>query len=326
MFLAPKDINGRVDLSHPKWRQDIYIGRVRHFLAIADPRNSFKTSAQLEAASKLVSDYRLSAEPPCTSENTIWSAKHVYDSAYHPESGKKMNLIGRISSQAPLSMLGVAAWSLCSRYVPNAILWQGALQSANAITNYTNRSNAKPVSTSKLFQTYALAIGFASGVGIGINATVKFLPKVIHRFIPSAGILIAHVVNIPLMRQHELKDGIRITNVNGETLGYSINAARHALALTAATRVGLIIPVAIIPPYLISNVESRFSFLKARPKMMLALRIGLVGGLVSLLIPVCCGLFPQICTIKVDKLEPNVQDSILEKRPGMDFVYFNRGL
>lgn len=50
-------------------------------------------------------DIRERKEPPGTTEDQIWNAKTLYESAFHPDSGEKMNLFGRMSFQVPGGML-----------------------------------------------------------------------------------------------------------------------------------------------------------------------------------------------------------------------------
>jgi sideroflexin-2 len=44
-------------------------------------------------------------EPPGTTEQQIWAARQLYESAFHPDTGDLQNFIGRMSFQVPGGMI-----------------------------------------------------------------------------------------------------------------------------------------------------------------------------------------------------------------------------
>ena len=49
--------------------------------------------------------YRSGQVPPGTTEDQLWEAKRLYDSAYHPDTGELMFFAGRMSFQVPGNMV-----------------------------------------------------------------------------------------------------------------------------------------------------------------------------------------------------------------------------
>ncbi|XP_047129252.1 sideroflexin-1 isoform X1 [Hydra vulgaris] len=322
---SPPDKNGRLLLNKPRWSQDTFSGRAKHFFTITNPLNLLATNEQLTSAKILVDKYKLGIEPPGTTAEQVWSAKYLYDSAYHPDTGEKQLLIGRMSAQVPMNMTITGAMMTFYRTTPAVIFWQWLNQSFNAIVNYTNRSGDAPISTSMLMQAYVSATGAALGVGLGLKMMVKRFPPIVGRFVPFAAVAAANCVNIPLMRQRELMHGIPVFDENGNRLGESKIAAQNAVQMTVVSRIIMALPGMTIPPFIMNYLESR-TFMKRMPWLASPVQIGLVGVILCFATPMCCAIFPQISSLTINDLELPLQESIAKNWKGVDKVYFNKGL
>ncbi|KAL8187437.1 UNVERIFIED_CONTAM: Sideroflexin-1 [Gekko kuhli] len=328
-FLEDERMSGElslhINIKEPRWDQSTFTGRAKHFFTVTDPRNLLLSSKTLEEARRVIEDYRMGKVSPGLTEDQLWQAKYIYDSAFHPDTGEKMILIGRMSAQVPMNMTITGCMLTFYRTTPAVLFWQWVNQSFNAIVNYTNRSGDAPITVNQLGTAYISATTGAVVTALGLKSLTKHLPPIVGRYVPFAAVAAANCINIPLMRQRELKFGIPILDENGNRLGESKKAAQQAIMQVVVSRIGMAAPAMAIPPVIMNALEKR-AFLKRYPWLNAPLQVGLVGLCLVFATPLCCALFPQKSSMKVSHLEPELQAQIREKNSSIEVIYFNKGL
>ncbi|XP_076830127.1 sideroflexin-3 [Brachyhypopomus gauderio] len=319
------DLPLNINIKEPRWDQSTFMGRAQHFFMVTDPRNVLLSSEVLEDARVIVQNYRQGIVEPGLTEDRLWRAKYIYDSAFHPDTGEKMLLVGRMSAQVPMNMTITGCMLTFYRTTPAVVFWQWVNQSFNAVVNYTNRSGDAPITMNQLGAAYVSATTGAVLTALGLKSLIKHLPPIMGRFVPFAAVAAANCINIPFMRQRELKYGIPVTDEEGHRLGESASAAQQAIVQVVVSRIGMAVPAMAIPPVIMNALEKK-AFMKRFPVLNAPVQVSLVGLCLVFATPLCCALFPQKSSMKVSSLEPELQENIRQKSPHTTTVYFNKGL
>ncbi|KFP15313.1 Sideroflexin-2, partial [Egretta garzetta] len=316
------------DIDAPRWDQSTFVGRLKHFLNITDPRTVLVPEEELDRAKALVEGCRAGLVPPGSSQEQLLYAKKLYDSAFHPDSGEKMNLIGRMSFQVPGGMALTGCMLQFYRTVPAVVFWQWVNQSFNAIVNYTNRNAASPISLSQIGVAYITATSTALATAVGLNLYTKRAPPLLARWVPFAAVAAANCVNIPMMRQQEIINGVTVTDEDNNELGHSRRAAVKGIMQVVVSRITMAAPGMIILPIIMERLE-KFHFMQGANRLrspILMLGSSLSCSLLFM-VPAACALFPQRCSLALADLEPELRDSIMGKHGDkVPYVYFNKGL
>jgi tricarboxylate carrier len=228
----------RIDIETPRYDQSTFLGRAKHFFITTNPLNVLASDAQLDGAKSIVEAYRAGKEDRSLTEEQLWEAKQLYDSAFHPQTGEKLFILGRMSFQVPGNMLITGCMMTFYRSTPAVIFWQWANQSFNAIVNYTNRNASVGVSNEQLGSAYCAATSASVLTALGFNKLIASSPKLsaglIGRFVPLIAVAAANCINIPLMRQQEIDNGVRITTASGEDAGLCKAAAKEGIMQVGA--------------------------------------------------------------------------------------------
>ncbi|CAO1375842.1 unnamed protein product [Diamesa tonsa] len=321
----------RIDIDKPLFDQNTFTGRFKHFLWVTDPRTIFASEEELYAAKKLVEEYRLKQEPKTKSQEEIVFAKKLYESAFHPDSGDLQNVFGRMSFQVPGGMAITGAMLQFYKTVPAVVFWQFVNQSFNALVNYTNRNANSPTTTTQLGIAYVSATTSALVASLSYKS---FLQKrgnpFFQRYAPFAAVAVANCVNIPLMRQNELKNGIEVVDEHGNVVGKSRLAALTGITQVVASRITMAAPGMIILPVIMQRLE-RINWFNKIKILHAPFQVMAVGCFLIVMVPAACGLFPQRASLSastIKRFEPELYKQIeeLTKNKVPENVYFNKGL
>uniref|UniRef100_A0A8C4IR57 Sideroflexin 2 n=1 Tax=Dicentrarchus labrax TaxID=13489 RepID=A0A8C4IR57_DICLA len=293
------------DIDAPRWDQSTFMGRLKHFFNITDWRTAILPDSRLDEAKALVESCRAGSVPPGTTEEQLHYAKKLYDSAFHPDTGDRMNLIGRMSFQVPGGMAITGFMLQFYRTVPAVVFWQWVNQSFNALVNYTNRNAASPITPKQIGVAYITATSTALATAVGLNLYTKKAPPLVARWVPFAAVAAANC---------------------SCCVTVMFKAAVKGITQVVVSRITMAAPGMIILPIIMQRME-KYKFMQRITYLHGPIQVMMVGAFLVFMVPAACSLFPQRCSMAVSKLEPELRDSIVSQYgDAVQRVYFNKGL
>ena len=317
----------KVNLDQPKFDQKTFVGRAKHFFLLTNPLNLLTSGKRLEQARRIVQNHKAGKDvsDEVQSVDELWKYKYLYDSAFHPETGEKSIIIGRMSAQMPMNMLITGCMMSFYKTHTAVIFWQWFNQTFNAIVNFTNRSGASALSNNTLIASYILATSGAMGTALSLNRMVVKMPPLIGRFVPFAAVCAANCINIPMMRNFELQNGVDLMDDTNRKVGISRKAAALGISAVIFSRIFMATPGMTLAPVLMNHLE-KIGFLKKYPRWNAPIQTMFVGFLLLFATPLGCAFFRQKARIKVASLESSVREEIQRKYPDLEEVWYNKGL
>uniref|UniRef100_A0A8C5LHS5 Sideroflexin-5 pseudogene n=1 Tax=Jaculus jaculus TaxID=51337 RepID=A0A8C5LHS5_JACJA len=164
-----------------------------------------------------------------------------------------------------------------------------------------------PDTNEKIFMPFRMSgyIHFGTPI-VGLNVLVQKANK----FTPATCLLVQRFpvptsANVVLMRYGELEEETDVLDADGNLVGSSKIAARHALLERALTHVVLPMSILVLPP-IVMTMLGKTALLQASPQLLLPVQSLVCLAAFGLALPLAISLFPQMSEIETSQLEPEI--------------------
>ncbi|AWP14347.1 putative sideroflexin-4 isoform 2 [Scophthalmus maximus] len=300
-----------------------FLSRMRIWLDLLDPTLLFASDAEIQKARTLLTSAEKSEKDASVLTLSL--------SSVHADSGAVLPLVFRPPALLTISAPLAVASFLPYNTIKPALFWQLLLQSYNAGFNYANRNSSSEQQGKQQSLNRLLLIGgtisYATCAGVLPQISINFL------HLKSAPVLtfFRSIVPIPLsaalayfsvltVRSEEWEAGIQVFDSNGNPVGISKAAGEKAVRETALSRAALFGATAAVPNLFVFLLH-RTRLFQRNSLLVAPLRHISIALVLGLMIPVSFSLFPQLGTIKKEKLEEELQAAA-----DNGHLFYHRGL
>jgi tricarboxylate carrier len=317
-------------LTKPRYDQSTWAGRSKHFYAVTSPKTLLLSTADIDAAKALLEKYKDGDRS--ASDAALWEARGTIEASLHPDTGEPIPKIFRFAMFGPANLFIVPSMLLPSTIASfgRTILAHWNNQSYNAAVNYANRNASSEAPMSTLAAAYTGAVGVSVSIALGASAIVKRvtnpgLATLVRATLPYSACAGAGCLNLMLMRQSELTDGVEVIDHEGTNHGRSLVAGQQGITKCCIARMLWNAPPMIIPPLIMAKLGGLSAF-KSSPRLTLVAEVGIIGACIMAAVPPALGAFPQTDSIAASGLEPQFQGKKDSKGQPINTFFFNKGL
>lgn len=305
-----------------------FMGRWAKMISNCDPSTLLASQSDIQKAAQILKDYEHNpAKVKSLSQEELWSARKLKESAIHPDTGEIVPLPFRMAGYVPFNGPICVAMMASTGTVP-LLFWNWVNQTQNALVNYYNRNASSPTSNETLAKSYGAAVTAALTVAFGGSQFIKrsfpaARANILLRFVAFPASVVASTANCYIMRRPEIVAGVEVVDKEGRTLaqGHRSNvAAARAVKETVISRAILQVPVFFVPAFTMS-LPPVVALCSAVPVLSIPLTTMITMIAFSFGLPGAVAIFPQYGSIETNKLESKLQKDITE-----DLVYYNKGL
>ncbi|KAK7904134.1 hypothetical protein WMY93_016741 [Mugilogobius chulae] len=241
-------------LGKPRFDQNTFFGRFRHFLDVIDPSTLFVSEKRLQDSINLLQQFKEGNLPSSVTNEQLWKAQKIKQAIIHPDTGEKILMPFRMSGFVPFGTPVVIGLLLPNQTFASTIFWQWLNQSHNACVNYSNRNASRPNPTSAFVYGYLGAVTSAVSIAVALNVLIQRAKG----FSPTTRLWCR---GSSPSQQWPVQI---VVDKNGNVIGTSKVAAKYALVETALTRIVMPMPIMVLPPLIMANLE-KLPLLKRNP-------------------------------------------------------------
>ena len=122
-----------------------------------------------------------------------------------------------------------------------------------------------------------------------------------------------------------MRDGISVTDADGNVVGKSALAGSKAITQVAISRVATAFPAVFLPGIIMTQLE-RTVFMKNNPRMAIPINLMTISFSLLGALPCAIALYPQVAEVPVAELEAKFHGLRDKNGVLISTLYFNRGL